>query len=109
MRITADISKSGLGAVLEQCEGGVWKPVAYASRTMTQSEQNYTQIEKETLAIVFVCKRFHEYAYGRPITVHSDHKAIKEIFFKPLSRAPPCLQRLLLWLQLYELKVVMTQ
>ncbi|XP_046856095.1 uncharacterized protein K02A2.6-like [Xenia sp. Carnegie-2017] len=105
IRITADASKSGLGAVLEQLEENTWKPVAYASRAMTQSEQNYAQIEKETLAIVFACERFHEYTYGRPITVRSDHKPLKAIFSKPLCRAPPRLQRLLLRLQRYELSI----
>ena len=54
-RVTAD-SKSGLGAVLEQKHGEEWKPVAFASRVMTQSEQHYAQIEKKTLAIVFACE-----------------------------------------------------
>ena len=61
LRITADASKSGLGAVLEQYHEVVWRPIAYASRVMTQSKQNYPQIEKETLATVFVFQRFHEY------------------------------------------------
>ena len=64
LRITADALKSGLGTVLEQCHEDAWKPIAYASRVMTQSKQNYAQIEKETLAIVFEWERFHEYTYG---------------------------------------------
>jgi hypothetical protein len=50
IKVTSDSSKFGLGAVLEQREEGKWKPVAYASRSLTQSEQNYAQIEKETLS-----------------------------------------------------------
>ncbi|CAB4040233.1 Transposon Ty3-G Gag-Pol poly [Paramuricea clavata] len=64
-RVTTDASKAGLGAVLEQNYDGEWKPVAFAIRAMTQCEQHYAQIEKETLAIVFACERFHEYTYGK--------------------------------------------
>ena len=75
---------------------------------MTQSEQNYAQIEKKTLAIVFAYERFHEYTYGRSVTVRSDNKSLKAIFSKPLNKAPPRLQRLLLRLQRYELHVQYT-
>ncbi|PFX12349.1 Retrovirus-related Pol polyprotein from transposon 17.6 [Stylophora pistillata] len=108
LRITADPFKSGLEAVLEQGHQDTWKPVAFASRAMTQSEQNYAQIEKEILAIVFACECFHEYSYGRAVTVRSDHKPLKAIFTKPLSKAPPRLQRLLLRIQRYDLHVQYT-
>ena len=55
--IECDSSEHGLGAVITQ-EG---KPVAYASRTLTSTERNYAQIEKEALAIVFACERFEQY------------------------------------------------
>ncbi|XP_048581151.1 uncharacterized protein K02A2.6-like isoform X2 [Nematostella vectensis] len=60
-----DASKSGLGACLLQ--NG--QPVAYASRALTSAEQNYAQIEKELLAIVFGCERFNMYTYGADIDV----------------------------------------
>ncbi|CAB4031586.1 Hypothetical predicted protein [Paramuricea clavata] len=50
IKVTSDSSKFGLGAVLEQREEGKWKPVAFASGSLTQSEQNYTQIEKGTIS-----------------------------------------------------------
>ena len=53
--IQADASQSGLGACLLQ-KG---KPIAYASRSLSPSECNYAQIEKELLAIVFACNKFH--------------------------------------------------
>ena len=58
---SVDASKDGLGAVLMQ-EG---RPVAFASRALTETESRYVQIEKETLAVVFGCERFHAYLYGR--------------------------------------------
>ena len=58
--IQADASQSGLGACLLQ-RG---KPIAYASRSLSPSECNYAQIEKELLATVFACSKFHQYIYG---------------------------------------------
>ena len=55
--LSVDASKSGLGAVLLQ----ELKPVAYALRALTETEQRYAQIEKEMLAIVFGAERFHQY------------------------------------------------
>ena len=53
-KVSADSSRGGLGAVLLQLEvENDWHPVAYASRSMTGVEQEYLQIEKEALAILF--------------------------------------------------------
>ena len=99
--IQADASQYGLGACLLQ-RG---KPVAYASRSLSSNEINYAQIEKELLAIVFACAKFHYYIYGFKTTVHSDHKPLEAIFKKPLHQASPRLKRMLLRLQKYDLKI----
>ena len=96
--ITCDASKSGLGAVLLQ-EG---KPVAYASKALTDAETRYAQIEKELLAVVFGFERFYQYTYARHVEVETDHKPLEAITKKPLSMAPPRLQRMLLRLQRYD-------
>ena len=78
--IQCDASQTGLGAALLQ-EGC---PVAYSSRVMTPTEQNYAQIEKELLAIVFACEKFDQYIFGRSdVVVQSDHKPLE-----PYSRNP---------------------
>ena len=61
--------KKGLSAVLLQES----KPVMYVSRALTETEQRYSNIEREWLAIVFALKRLNHYAFGRTITVQSDH------------------------------------
>ena len=99
--IQTDASQSGIGSCLIQ-EG---HPVIYASRSLTSAEQNYAQIEKELLAIVFACERFHQFVYGNDIVVHSDHKPLEAIMTKPLSQTPPRIQRLLIRLQKYNLTV----
>lgn len=101
--IQSDASMTGLGCCLLQ-EG---QPVAFASRALTQTEQNYAQIEKECLSIVFACHRFHQYLYGRDmVTAETDHKPLIAIFKKPLLSAPKRLQGMLMQLQCYNLDVV---
>lgn len=63
--ISCDASPTGLGGVLLQ--GG--RPVAYASRSLTDAESRYAQIEKELLAIQFSLERFNQYTYGKKVTI----------------------------------------
>ena len=100
--IQCDASEKGFGATL--LHNG--QPVAFASRTLSQVEQQYAQIEKECLAIVFACSKFSQYITRREeITVESDHKPLQSIFKKSLLAAPSRLQRMLLRLQRYNLDV----
>ena len=100
VKISCDSSQYGLGAVCLQNE----KPVAYASRSLSDAEKRYAQIE-ELLAIVYACERFHQYIYGRTVQIKSDHKPLESIFQKPLYQSPLRLQRMLLKLQRYDLNV----
>ncbi len=81
------------------------QPIAYASRALTKTQQNYAQIEKETLAVMFGCEKFHQFVYGRTVEVETDHRPLQSIFNKPLHQAPARLQRFLLQLQKYDLQV----
>lgn len=100
--IQCDASQSGLGCVLMQ-KG---RPLSYASRALTTTEAKYAQIEKEALAILFSVKKFHQYTFGRNVTVMSDHKPLQAIVKKPLCMAPKRLQAMLLKLQEYDVEVV---
>ena len=99
--IQADASQHGLGACLLQKE----KLIAYASRSLSPTECNYAQIEKELLAIVFACQKFHQYIYGFQTKVQSDHKPLESIVNKPLHKISPRLQRMVLKLQNYDLLI----
>ena len=100
--VSVDASSKGMGAVLLQDK----YPVAYASKAMTNSQQNYAQIEKEMLAIVFGCTRFHEFIFGMPVVyIETDHKPLEMILKKPLYQAPPRLQKMIMTVQKYPLVV----
>ena len=102
VKLSVDASKSGLGAACLQDEA----PVAYASRALTEVEVRYAQIEKELLAAVFACRKFHDFIYGRTAIIETDHKPLITIVKKPLHAAPLRLQRMLLQLQRYDLEFV---
>ena len=100
--LSVDSSKDALGACILQ--NG--HPIAYASKSLNKCEQNYAQIEKEMAAIVFGATKFHEYIYAKgPIHVETDHRPLESIFKKPLSQMSPRIQRMMLKVQKYNLKV----
>ena len=89
--IQCDASEKGLGATFLQNE----QLVVFVSQSLTKAEQNYAQIKKECLAIVFTCKRFNQYIHGSErTTVHADHRPLEPIFNKPVYNAPKQLLRL---------------
>ena len=107
--LLVDVSSTGLGAVILQND----QPVAFASKALTETQMRYAQIEKEMLAIVFGCVKFHQYIYiyifGKTITVQTDHKPLESFMKKPLYLASVRLQKMLMKLQRYDLKVEYTK
>ena len=99
--IQVDASSRGLGEALIQ-EG---KPIAFASKSLTETEQRYANIERELLAVVFGCEGFRTYIYNCSFEVESDHKPLGMICLKNLTAAPPRLQRMLLRLQEYDMVI----
>ena len=103
--VQADASLRGLGACLIQKHKGKDQPIAFASKSLTDTEMRYANIERELLAIVFACQRFSTYLLGRSFIAESDHKPLEMIAMKNLANAPPLLQRMLLELQRYDVTI----
>ena len=90
-KISADASAYGLGAVLLQSQdGATWRPVAFASRSLNETERRYAQIEKEALALVYACEKFSDYVLGKPFILETDHKPLVPLLgSKSLDTLPP--------------------
>ena len=93
---------------LDPCLPQEGQPIAYVSRSLTSTERNYAQIEKELLALCFSMERFHHYVYGRKVTVQSDHKPLKSIIKNPIYKASHRLQLMLLRLMKYTVNIIFT-
>ena len=100
--LQCDASLKGLGACIIQ-DG---QPIAFASKSLTDTETHYANIKRELLAIVYGCEKFHTYLYGRTFIMETDHKPLEMISLKNLTAAPACLQRMLLHLQQYDLVIM---
>lgn len=89
-QIIADASQVGLGTGSIQERNGERGAVCYASRTLSNIERRYSQTEREALALVWACERFHLYLYGLPkFDLVTDHEQLKVIYSrksKPSAR-----------------------
>ena len=97
-----DSSRTGLGTCLIQDD----QPIGFGSRSLTNAEQNYAQIELELLSVIYGLEHFHQITYGRKITVYTDHKPLENISRKPVIDTPRRLQRMLLRLHAYDALIV---
>ena len=101
-----DTSSEGSCALLKQNNRTLtyseWYPVGYMSRSLWDYKKWYTQVEKETLSVVFSVARFHEYLYGRKFTAINYHQQLKSIWSKFIVSCPPHIQKFFLRLQKYE-------
>lgn len=99
--------------MIEQERGKSFQPLGViyrrslqdVTKALTDTECRYAQIEKEALAIMFGCSKFHQYIFGKKVLVESDHKPLVTIFKKPINQCPVRVQRIRLGTQKYDIEV----
>ena len=98
--VIADASHVGLGAVLVQKQHQEYRVISYASRSLSDVECRYSQTEKEALALVWACERFHLFLYGVQFELLTDHRP-HEFIYSPRSKPSARIERWVLRLLQY--------
>lgn len=79
--LTCDASAIGISAILSNREtNGIIKPIAFASKKLSDREQKYTSLDKEALAIIFGVTKYYNFLYGRSFELETDNTALVRIF-----------------------------
>ena len=109
-KVSVDASSYGLGGVLFQKQENDWKPVFYASVSLTATEQRYAQVEKEALAVTWNCEKFQDYLPGlSTFTIETDHKPLLALLIaKLLDELTPRIQRFCMRLMRFSYDIVYT-
>ncbi|GAB1602673.1 hypothetical protein Ahia01_000547000, partial [Argonauta hians] len=106
--IYVDASPVGASAILmQQASDGSEQVVQFASRALTDTEQRYSQTEREALAVTWACEHLHVYLFGSPtVTIYTDHKPLVSLFESPKIKLPARIERWVMRTQAYNLKIV---
>ena len=99
--VYTDASPYGVSSILIQNTPNKndHKIISYSSRALSETEQRYSQIERECLSIVYACEHNRLYLFGRKFVIFNDHKAIVTTLNNPNSKVPLRIERMTLRLQ----------
>ena len=97
--LETDSSGYGIAAVLMQRKhpSDDWLPVQFTSRTLNDSERNYSNIEREALSVVFGCEKFHKFLLGGKFVIHNDQQPLRKLFAHDKSVPSNCSARIQRW------------
>ena len=101
--LRTDASDTGIGAVLLQVHDGMYFPVAYASKKLSDAQIKYAVIERECLSIVWSLEKCTVYLYGKEFIIQTDHQSLS--FLNTARLSNPRLLRWALKLQPYMFKI----
>ncbi|GBN21598.1 Transposon Tf2-11 polyprotein [Araneus ventricosus] len=89
LSLFTDASDTAIGAVLQQYENSTWQPIAFYSKKLNDTQQNYSTYDRELLGIYLSVKHFKHYLEGRTFTIYTDHKPLIFAFYQKLDKAAP--------------------
>ena len=95
--VSCDASPFGIGAVLDNVVNGEERPVLFISRSLTQAEKSYSQLERESLNLIFAVVRFRQYLLGREFTIVTDHRPLLSLFNPSKAMPPVAAARVMRW------------
>ncbi|GBM12232.1 Retrovirus-related Pol polyprotein from transposon 17.6, partial [Araneus ventricosus] len=89
LSLFTDALDTAIGAVLQQDENSAWQPIAFYSKKLNDTQQNYSTYDRELLGIYLSVKHFKHYLEGRTFTIYTDHKPLTFAFHQKLDKAAP--------------------
>ncbi|GFN86959.1 retrovirus-related pol polyprotein from transposon opus [Plakobranchus ocellatus] len=105
-QVYVDASPVKISAILTQTDEEKPQIVQIASRSLTETEQRYSQTEREALAVTWACEHFHIYLFGAPrFTVYTDHKPLVSLFGSPKIQLPARIERWVMRTQAYNMAI----